>query len=157
MRCAWTRAAASGSSARPAPAGARKTAAPAISRDAGSSQPLWYLLIMAVTSVGKPQQQVHGVVVGSVAPDPVVVAAAAVELVVGDVLRRDLHVQPRHVVDLRDPAARIGRAVGADDHAWIGPGRERHRGRIEAGIGAARGREVAQGAADLAPIVIGGP
>src|SRR5213080_2768405 len=71
------------------------------------------IMHMATSSVGEPQQQIPGVVIGSVTPHAVIVAAAAVELVVADVLRADFGIEPGQVVHLRDPAAGVGRAVGA--------------------------------------------
>src|SRR5205807_8064413 len=71
------------------------------------------IMHMTIPSVGEPQQQVPGVVVGSVAPRAVVVTAGPVELVVPDVLRGELGVEPGQVVHFRNPAARVGGSVGA--------------------------------------------
>ena len=88
-----------------------------------------------------------------VAADAIVVGAAAVELAVPRVLSRQLHIEPGQVIDLRHPAACIGRAAGAGDDSGVA-GCSR---RIKAAIGTARGREVLHGTAQAATIVVGSP
>src|SRR4029077_574195 len=106
--------AASGSSARTPGAAHPRAAAPMSTSTAftrlavsGRSMLVW-LLRMIRPSVREPEQQVPRVVIGSTASETVVVAAGAVELVVGGVLRGDLDVEPGGVVHLRHPAARVG-------------------------------------------------
>src|SRR6202521_6126237 len=101
---------------------------------------------MMRTSVREPQQQIQAIVVGGTASDPIVVGAGAVELGVADVLRRQLDVEPRQIVDLGEPAAGIGRTVRArDDAGPTGWGR-----RIQCGVRTPGGREVTQRATEAA-------
>src|ERR1700756_4860008 len=155
---AWV--AASGSSARltrtPMPSISRLTAASraASCRDAGTEYSRCLSIMhMASPSVGEPKQQIPGVVVGSVPPYAVIVAAAAVELVVAHVLRGQLGVEPGQVVHFRDPAPCVGGSVGARYHTRAA----RSGGPVQHGIAAAGGREIGQRTADLAAIVVGGP
>src|SRR5437762_5953059 len=62
-------------------------------------------------------------------------------------------IEPGQVVHLRDPAAAVGRAVGARYDARV----TRCGRRVQTRVAAAGRREIAERAADLAPIVIGGP
>src|ERR1700726_4438079 len=108
---------------------------------------------MMRTSVCEPQQQVQGIVVGGTASDPIVVGAGAVELGVADVLRRQLDVEPRQIVDLGKPAAGVGRTVRTrDDARPTGRGR-----RIQSGVHTPGGREVTEGATEASAIVVRGP
>src|ERR1700687_536205 len=103
---------------------------------------------MMRTSVCEPQQQIQGIVVGGIASDPIVVGAAAVELGVADVLRRQFDVEPRQIVDLGEPAAGIRRPARARDDA--GPtGWSR---RIQSGVYTPGGREETEGGTEAAGV-----
>src|SRR6185437_1052804 len=159
---AYARAVASGSSAATAQSLRLSATVPATSTSActrvatrkrtASLRPLSMMRMMR-TSVREPEQKIQRVVVGSIAPDTIVVRARAVELAVPGVLCRHLDVEPRQIVHLCDPAARVGGAGGAGHDTWCA----RRGRRIKPGISAARRREIAYGSANPAPIVIRGP
>src|ERR1700730_12614766 len=149
---AWAAMAASGSSAWLAVDAAAKQSAPASSSNRRRKCSVW-ITPMIRTSVCEPHQQIQGIVVGSTASDTVVVGAGAVELGVADVLCGQLHVEPRQMVDLGDPATGIGRAVRAADDAgptgWRRP--------LQSGVHTPGGREESQRASDVPAIVVRGP
>src|SRR5580765_4756168 len=107
---------------------------------------------MAALSEGKPGKEEKRVVVRSVAAKAVVIGAAAIDLAVRCVRQRGLRVHPGDVVELGDPAARIGAAVRAGGDAarrwrrrsgavWQRGDGEPVDRRVKQSSGGARGRE----------------
>src|SRR5574338_183102 len=82
----------------------------------------------------QPHHQVECVVVRGIAAAAVIVRARAVELAVGDVLRLESRVEPRHELKLRDDAAAVRAPRGTPA--------------VQDGVGVAAGVEVPQGAAE---------